>query len=484
MKKIIAILLALAVVSMAFAQTVSISNTLSTGPEIEINGGANYWGFGNSNFLRDEVNGEAVTADGRAKVKGRIRFDIQTLAPNETSILSFKPRWSWNSNANANDGNRSCVAAVLKPWDFLEIGIGNLDEVGYARGAGQNFDWSEWSTWYKWGYNLIPGLVGRWQRANDLVYDGVHVVYTGVSNLWIGAGLSSARNEKNEQGFTERETMIKKGMFNGLSIGAGYNADLFSVGAVWKGNFGTENGYLTSETSDKAFQDHTIYASFTFKGLQEAKIGTNIYVGVGFYTAKASRLVDWAGYVNQNNTALNFTVDAAGNKHLYNASVTSFLFDVGANFNFRNGISDDVAVAVGYYKIAGVTSKVLPFCVRNTIKYSASSDATFAFTLGYSQSGLAEKKQVAATQNTNTTPINIATNGVFTPTTKGEAGYLIFAYPSFTWSMGAHSFNMGVRTTVNGEIVPHAKTGWEWAWTGLKGDTAHVDFPISWTYTF
>ena len=39
MKKIIAILLALAVVSMAFAQTVSISNELSTDPFIEINGG-------------------------------------------------------------------------------------------------------------------------------------------------------------------------------------------------------------------------------------------------------------------------------------------------------------------------------------------------------------------------------------------------------------------------------------------------------------
>lgn len=482
MKKIIAILLALAVVSMAFAQTVSISNKLSTDPEIEINGGANYWGFANSNFLRDEVNGEAVTADGRAKVKGRIRFDIQTLQPAETSILSFKPRWSWNSQADANDGNRSCVAAVLKPWDFLEIGIGNLDEVGYARGAGPNFDWSEWSTWYKWGYNIIPGLVGRWQRASDLVYDGIHVVYTGVPNLWIGAGLSSARNEKNEQGFTERESMLKKGMFNGLSIGAGYDADLFSVGAVWKGNFGYESaGHIANpvaENNDKGYQDHTIYASFTFKGLQEAKIGTNLYAAVGFYTAKASPLVNWAGYVG--GTQGNALKDANGN--LFNASVTSFLFSVGAGLNFRNGISDDISVSVGYYKIAGITSKVLPFNVRNTIKYSASSDATFAFTIGYSQSGLAEKKAVAATTNLNNQ--SIATNGAITPSTKGEAGYLIYAYPRFSWNMGAHSFEMGVRTTVNGEIVPHAKSGFEWGWTGLKGDTAHVDFPISWTYTF
>ncbi|MBO4438030.1 MAG: hypothetical protein J5798_01650 [Spirochaetaceae bacterium] len=478
MKKIIAILLALAVVSMAFAQTVSISNELSTDPFIEINGGTTYWGFANSNILREQVVGEAVTADGRAKVKGRIRFDIQTLQPTEESILSFKPRWSWNSNANANDGNRSCVAAVLKPWDFLEIGIGNLDEVGYARGAGPNFDWSEWSTWYRWGYNMIPGLVGRWQRASDLVYDGVHVVYTGVPNLWIGAGLSSARNEKNEQGFTERETMLKKGMFNGLSIGAGYDADLFSVGAVWKGNFGMENG-TTAETNDKAYQDHTIYASFTFKGLQEAKIGTNLYAAVGFYTAKASKLVNWSGYVGGDKG--NALKDADGN--LYNASVTSFLFDIGANLNFRNGISDDIAVAVGYYKIAGLTSKVLPFCVRNTINYSASSDATFSFTLGYSQSGLAEKKAVAAASNLQANSVTPA-SGAITPTTLGGAGWLVFAYPRFSWTMGAHSFNLGVRTTVDGDIVPHAKSGHEWAWTGLKGNKATVDFPLSWTYNF
>jgi hypothetical protein len=479
MKKLFSILLiALIAMAMVTAQTVTISNTLSTDPEIEINGGTKYWGFGNSNILRDEVNGEAVTADGRAKVKGRIRFDLQTLTPAEESILSFKPRWSWNSNANANDGNRSCVAAVLKPFEGIEIGIGNLDEVGYARGAGPNFDWSEWSTWYKWGYNLIPGLVGRWQRASDLVYDGIHVVYTGVPNLWIGAGLSSARNEKNEQNFTERETMLKKGMFNGISFGAGYDTDLFGVGAVWKGNFGTEQGF-TAELNDKAYQDHTIYASFTFKGLQEAKIGTKIYAAVGYYTAKASNLVDWKDYVSQANR------NADGKKT--NTSVSSFLFSVGAGLNFRNGISDDVSVSVGYYKIGNVTSKVLPFNVRNTITYSASSDATFAFTIGYSQSGLSEKKSVAAAKNTTGIAVlnnNANTAAAITPSTKGEAGYLVYAYPRFSWNMGAHSFEMGVRTTVNGEIVPHSKSGWEWGWTGLKGDTAHVDFPISWTYTF
>ena len=478
MKKIIAILLALAVVSMAFAQTVSISNTLSTDPTITVDGGSNYWGFGNSNILREQVDGVAQTADGRAKVKARIRFDVQTLDPAESSILSFKPRWSWNSSANAADGNRSVVAAWLKPWDFLEIGVGNFDGVDASTGAGPNFDWSEWSTWYHWGFNIIPGLVGRWQRASSLCADGLQVVYRGVPNLWIGAGLTSARNEKNEQGGAEKETMIKKGMFNGLSIGAGYDTDLFGVGAVWKGNFGMENG-TTAQQNDKSYQDHTIYASFTFKGLQEAKIGTKLYAAVGFYTAKASRLVDWSGY--------GFT-NAAGTTMGTNTQVTSFLFDIGAGFNFRNGITDDLAVAVGYYKVGGVTSKVLPFCVRNTISYAASSDANFAFTIGYSQAGLAEKKQVKATANTNagnlTNALTPNTAATQTPGTLGGNTWCVFAYPRFSWTMGAHKWEMGVKTHVDGEIVPHAKSGHEWAWTGLRGKKATVDFPISWTYNF
>jgi hypothetical protein len=462
MKKIIAILLALAVVSMAFAQTVSIKNTVSTDPLVVIDGGSSFWGFNGGNALREQVEGEAVTADGRAKVKGRIRFDLQTITPDNKSVLSVKPRWSWNSSADAVDGNRSAVGAVIKPVDWLEIGIGNVDEVGYARGAGPNLDWSEWSTWYKWGFNTIPGLVGQWQRASSLIYDGIHVVYTGVPNLWVGAGLESARNERNGHGAVNgidkpNSTMIKKGMFNGIAVGAGYNADLFGVGATYKGNFGYENG-TAAANNDKAYQDHTIYASFTFKGLNEAKIGTNLYTAVAFYSEKASA-------VKNASTAY-----------------TSFLFDVGANLNFRNGISDDVAVAVGYSKIGSTTSKVLPFCVRNTIKYSVSSDANFAFTLGYSQSGLAEKTSTQATANSGL--LGDGAPGKAVPTTAGGDGWMVFAYPAFSFRMGAHSFNLGVRTVATGDIVPHAKQGHEWAWTGLKGKTAEIDFPLSWEYQF
>ena len=83
MKRIIAILACLAVVFAAFSQTVSVTNTVSTEPVITVDGGNHYWGFTDNYFLREEVVGEAITADGRARVKGKIRFDLQTLDPSE-----------------------------------------------------------------------------------------------------------------------------------------------------------------------------------------------------------------------------------------------------------------------------------------------------------------------------------------------------------------------------------------------------------------
>ncbi len=473
MKKIIAILLALAVVSMAFAQTVSISNELSTDPYITINGGATYWGF-DSAFLTDKVTGEAVTADGRAKVKGVVKFQLETLTPDQSSsILSFKPRWSWNSNANDHNGNRRAgAAAILKPIDSLEIGIGNLGFVGYDKGAGPNLDWSEWSTWYAWGFGNIPGVVGQWQRLSSLVYDGVHVVWTGVPNLWVGAGLSSAYNGydnglgDNAQQANNRVVMAKKGLFHGISFGAGYGNDLFGVGAIYKGNFGAQVQRAFTEASqlDKSYMDHTIYADFTFKGLQEAKIGTTLYANVGFYTAKASQVKKADGG----------TGDA----------ITSFLFNVGTNLNFRNGISNDISVAVGYSKVGGTKSQVLPFHVRNTIKYSVSSDANFSFVLGYCQAGLSDKKKTVAAANFGAGNLNGVTGHIAATPTNGPYGWLVYAYPSFSFNMGASSFNMGVKSIVWGDVVPHAKSGWEWSWTGLRGQEAKIIFPISWTYNF
>jgi len=500
MKKIIAILLALAVVSMAFAQTVSIVNTVSSEPQVTIDGGNQYWGFANNFFLREQVVGEAITADGRAKVKGRIRFDLQTLDPAESSILSFKPRWSWNSSANAADGNRSSVAAVLKPWDIIEIGVGNLNDVGYAFGTGPSLSGNWTEPWIS-GFAPINGVAGGWQNIHNMINDGIQVLFTGVENLKIGVGFSSASRDL--------RTMVKKGMFNGFALGANFNAEIFEVGANYKGNFGyTADSPLSvtfededtakkagallagstvkdktvtaksttelAEGNDKAYQDHTIYAGFTFKGLQEAKIGTTIDAEVGFYTEKASQLK---------------------NK---NVQTTAFLFGVGAGLNFRNGIKDDIHVLVGYVKSGSTTAKVLPFAITNNISYTVDSDATFSFKLTYAQSGLKEKKSVQGTANTNAgyytnaaTPankLNDKNDGFdwinYTNPVSGDYGWLIGANPSFSWNMGAHSFSMGVKAVTLGDIVNHAKSGWEWSWTGLRGRKAVVSFPLSWTYTF
>lgn len=453
MKKIISCLVGFAVVFTAFSQSVSITNTVSTEPAITIDGGTHYWGFTDNYALREEVVGEAVTADGRAKVKGKIRFDLQTLDPAETTILSVKPRLSWNSNANANDGNRSRVAALLKPFDWLEIGVGNLAGVGYAFGVGPHFSNNGWSDPYSEGWNVISGIVGNFQNIHMLIKDGIQFSYVGVPGLKIGLGFSSANGDKN--------TMIKKGMFNGIALAASYKTDLFDVGAKWAGNFGAEKGYK-AEDNDKAYQDHTIYAAFTFKGLKEAKIGTTIHTGVGFYTQKASVV--------------------KGSK-----DTKAFLFDVGAGFDFRNGISDDINVAVGYNKIGSETSKVLPFCVRNTLAYSVTSDSTFTFELCYAQAGLKEKKSVQGTANTGA---SLYTNALVpattnhTPTIDDGYGWLIAAAPTFEFSMGAHTFSMGVKTVVLGDIVPHEKSGHEWGWTGLRGREANVSFPLSWSYDF
>ena len=496
MKKIIAILLALAVVSMAFAQTVSISNTLSTEPQVTIDGGNQYWGFANNFFIREEVNGEAITADGRARVKGRIRFDLQTIDPYETSILSFKPRWSWNSADNAADGNRSVVGASLRPWDFLQIDVGNLGDT-YAFGLGPSLS-GQWTEPWTSGFAPISGIAGGWENIHNLIGDGIEVLFTGVENLRIGVGFRSAGGDL--------RTMIKKGMFNGLALGAKFDSEFFEVGAKYAGNFGytaektdvvkvdgaavlanqvagqnaaasgTQYSVASSTTAagnDKAYQDHLIYAGFTFKGLQEAKVGTTIDAEVGFYTEKASALKNKS------------------------TQTTAFLFGAGAGFNFRNGIKDDVHVLVGYVKSGSDTAKVLPFAITNSISYTVDSDATFSFKLTYAQNGLKEKKSATASDNTNyyyntmsTAQVldangNVTTAGAkASPRVSGDYGWLIGAKPEFSWNMGASKFSIGVKAVTLGDIVPHAKNGWEWSWTGLRGRKAVVSFPLSWTYTF
>ena len=282
-KRFITIFLAITSVSLLFAQTVTITNEMLSQPQIAINDNANYWKFSKSYFIRNEIYGEVITADKRAKVKARLRLDVQPLDSGETSILSAKPRWSWNTLANASDGNRSAVAALLKPVDSIEIGIGNLESVGYALSCGPNISRTMWTDKFITNVNVLPGVAGKSQYIHNMVDTGLQVCYTGIPNLKVGIGLVSPSVDK--------ETTIKKGMFNGIAAGAKYSSKLFDLGANWRGNFGAENGYKAANT-DRAYQDHNIYAGFTYKGLSEAKVGTKINATFGYYTSKKSAVAN------------------------------------------------------------------------------------------------------------------------------------------------------------------------------------------------
>ncbi len=451
-KRFFAKMFAFAAAPVLFAQTVTITNEMLSQPQIAVNDKANYWKFSKSYFIRDEIYGEAVTADKRAKVKVRLRLDVQPLEPGETSILSAKPRWSWNSAANASDGNRSAVAALLKPVDSIEIGIGNLESVGYALSCGPNISRTMWTDKFITSVNVLPGVAGKSDYIHNMVDTGLQVCYTGIPNLKVGVGLVSPS--------ADRETTVKKGLFNGIAAGAKYSSKLFDLGANWRSNFGAENGYKAGNT-DKAYQDHTVYAGFTYKGLSEAKIGTKINAALGYYTSKASAVAK-------------------------SKAINSFCIGVGADFNFRNGISDSVNIAVGYTKEDGLKSQVLPFVIRNSLKYTVSKDAAFTLELCYSHSSLKEKTTVAAQKNITgsllTAPVNKA---AYTPTLySNECGWLVVIKPTFTFSMGSHVFSMGVKAIALGDIVPHAKQGTEWSWTGLRGRQASIGFPLSWGYKF
>ena len=450
-KRFFAILIAIAVVSLLSAQTVTITNEMLSQPQIAINDKASYWKFSKSYFIRDEIYGEAVTADKRAKVKVRLRFDVQPLDPSETSLLYAKPRWSWNSLANASDGNRSAVAAILKPVDTIEIGIGDLESVGYALSCGPNISRTMWTDKFITSVNVLPGVAGKSQYIHNMVDSGLQVCYTGIPNLKVGVGLISAS--------ADRETTLKKNLFNGIAAGAKYSSTLFDLGANWRGNFGAEKGYKAADT-DKAYQDHTLYAGFTYKGLAEAKVSTKINAALGYYTSKASTIAK-------------------------SKDINSFCFGVGADFNFRNGISDSINIAVGYVKENGIKSKVLPFVIRNSIKYAVSKDASFSLELCYSQSSLKEKTAVAAQKNTSAGAVTAIKKAAYTPTLySSECGWLVVLKPTFTFSMGAHVFSIGVKSIVLGDIVPYAKDSSEWSWTGLRGKQASIGIPISWGYKF
>ena len=450
MKKLFStLLIALIAMAMVTTQTVTISNELLTEPMISVGGDSyangKWWGYKNGTSLRDEVVGEGITADGRARVKGRIRFDVNFTDPTiNASLLTPKPRISWGSAADALDGNRSAVAAILKPTNYLEIGLGNLHDVGYAFSVGSNPSACAWTDPITTRWNVIPGLAGQWQNANELVSDGIYVAFTGVDNLKIGVGLRSAD--------TNFGTMVKKSVFKGPAAAVTYTHEKFDVGAKVAADFG---GINAANETDKAYREYQAYAAFAYKGLQEAKVGTTLHAGAGVYTNNASTL-------------------------LGKPKTTTFLLDLGSDFNFRNGISDSLNVSVGYGKIDGVDRKTLPFAVKNILAYTV-QDAKFAVETVYAQTSFNKRTKDLKT--------NESFNGIIgAPLQDGgiNVNYdsLIAVNPSFQLTQGAHTFKVGVNTAIYNDLIAHEKTASEWRWTGVKGVRADVSFPISWKYNF
>ncbi len=449
MKKIIAILTALAVVSMAFAQTVSIKNELETQPVVTIDGANNQWGFDNDEtILRDSVVAHAEVLDGRAVFEGRVRFYVRTRDTAMASILNVSPRWTFNTAAVGS--------ALLKPIDGLEFRIiGDADFC--EKGFGPNLSWSNLPQYNAAGINF-PGITGKWQNIHKLAKGG-YVAFTGIDGLWVGAGLSFGVNDA--AGGTEANpelnwnnlnaSLIKKGAFGPITVGATYDTDLFGVGAKYVGEFGGYNGVKgengVADSNTGKFNHHNIYAGFTFKGLQDAKVGTTIGAAVDFDTYSASSVMNTKAY-------------------------TGFAVSANADMNFRNGITDKVTVTVGYGSYDGQKSKVLQFYVGNDWGYKVSDDASFSLHTSYLQGGLANAKKTY----TNVTEDKDIMNGT--------AASVITLKPAFTFSMGAHSFDFGVETQVANQMKYNQKTSSEWAFTSLYGKKAVVKFPVKWTYNF
>lgn len=445
MKKIVSVLIVLNIVFMAFTQTVSVKNTLSSTPKAVIDGGNTQWKFVDDNFLREEIIGTGTTADGRASVWARVRLDVETRDTENTSILNVKPQWRFT--------NEIAAAAVIKPFTGLEIKVGSKD--GLNKSFGPSLEWENNNT----GDIHIADITGKRNGINGF-RSGIYAAFTGIKGLWIGGGFvtdSVAGNDgsglagKVWNGVDSAYGLIKKGAVGPVQLGAKYDATLFAVGVKYVGQFGGYNGKKgkngIGDSNTGKFNHHNIYGGFTFSGLKNAKVGTTIGAAFDFDTLTASEVMGTKAY-------------------------TAFAASVNAGMNFRNGITDNAAVTVAYQSIDGKKTKVLPFYIGNDFGYEVSKDASFNLHTSYLQGGLID---AVKTYKTETKAENVLS---------GKYASLITLYPSFKLSMGAHTLSLGVKAQVANQIKYNEKTASDWAFTSLYGKKAQVNFPLSWAYTF
>lgn len=436
MKKIIAILVALAVVSMAFAQTVSMNNVLETRPVIVVNGGAAAWTWAaernDGAFLKDTINAEAETADGRGKAKANVSSTLRVVDAAGAGLLNILPRIGITSP-------EAQAAGSYKATDFLAFGFGSLNSymLQYAVGGygGTVQDMPGPNGGRENASALLPGWTA-WNSSNFC--NGAFVTFIGD-----GVGLDGFKAS-----LIFDNDWLNKNTFS-FAVQVGYDAALFGATAKYEGTFGGQGAGNTAYTAaltvpygwltDKSNYDHDFTVGVKYRGLKDLAVGTTL--GAAF--------------------------DVRARK--VNKTYTAFGVGLQADFDFRNDITDRLWAKVGFGQDEnGDSVKVLPFAVGTELTYAIGGehDAKFIFELAYGQSALARKLKEADGKRTAA-----STND-------------IYIYPSFEFGFGKSKFLFGVKNDVAGHLEYVDKTDNDWAYTKLFGDQVRVEIPIKWTYTF
>jgi hypothetical protein len=416
MKKIIAILVALAVVSMAFAQTVSVSNELYTEPTVIVNGANTAWHWGDNSLLRDRIDFSGETADGRAKFYGRVGTRLGITAPDGTGLLNVIPRigivqdtqnaWWWD------------LGATYRFTDYLAFGMGSGEGSlhykagGYTGGCGDIY-WENNAD-----FSPANGLFGAWKNYARVQGNGIFLAFlgdgVGVDGFTAVLGFDNDWFNKNMASF---------------NFGVKYTAiDALGLSARYHGSFGKQ--YHSATLSDAAYgafdgsadrksdYAHEFYVGASYSGLKDLAIGIDL--GAGFI-AKLGR---------EQSTITN----------LMGASLSS-------TFDFRNDMTDQVWVTVGFGRFtdAGgnvVSAKVLPFGVGNkfTYKIGGDFDAKFTFDVAYMQDYLERKIKENPGMRTAANSMDI------------------YVSPAFNWTIGKSTFEIGLRNDVKGHLAYTEKT--------------------------
>ena len=422
---------------MAFAQTISMSNTVEMRPVITVNSGSAAWNWAAENredgsMFADVLQASGETADGRGKFIGQVRTDLLVKDPAGAGLMNIMPR----IGLKIRDAR---FLGTYKALDFLAFGFGNWQEPYSAgaylsaayemvRPAGGDEDGSWWTN-----EGWAGDVWGAWNSANN--WAGAFVTFLGE-----GVGID---------GF-KASLILNNDWFNkntaSFAIQLGYSADLFGVTALYDGAFGTQsagegvtnNGQLPVGAYDsKSDYAHNINLGVAFHGLKDLPVG--IELGAAF---------------------------AAAFSKVGATSSSKFSVGVGSEFDFRNNITDKVMVRVGFGNVDNESVKVLPFGVGNLLTYviGGDYDAKFSFETWYMQNALNQKLKdsKATTANSND----------------------IYIYPRFQFSMGKSTFVFGVKNDINGHMEYVDKTDNDWAYTKLFGDQVRVEIPIKWTYNF